>query len=104
MFILGNFLVAFANIIDIVLGVYKWIIIIAAVVSWVNPDPYNPIVRVLYKATEPVLRPIRSFIGTRLGPIDFSPLIVILIIIFIQMFVIKSIVELGYKLKGGAII
>lgn len=104
MFILGNFLIACANIIDIVLGVYKWIIIIAAVVSWVNPDPYNPIVRLLYRATEPVLGPIRRFIGARLGPIDFSPLIVILVIIFIQMFVIRSIIELGYKFRGGAII
>lgn len=104
MFILGNFLIAFAGIADFILMVYKWIIIISAVVSWVNPDPYNPIVRLLYKATEPVLRPIRRFIGTRLGPIDFSPLFVILVIIFIQMFVIRSITELGYKLKGGAII
>ncbi len=104
MFILGNFLIALANIADFILMIYKWIIIIAAVVSWVNPDPYNPIVRILYRITEPVLRPIRRLIGSRLGPIDFSPLIVILIIIFIQMFVIKSIIELGYKLKGGAII
>jgi len=103
-FILGNFLVAFANIIDFVLGIYKWIIIIAAVVSWVNPDPYNPIVRLLHRATEPVLRPVRRLIGTRLGPIDISPLIVILVIIFIQMFLVKSLIELGYKIKGGALI
>lgn len=104
MFIIGNFIIAIASIIDFALGIYKWIIIIAAVVSWVNPDPYNPIVRLLYRATEPVLRPVRNLIGARLGPIDLSPLIVILVIIFIQMFVLKSLLELGYKLKGGAFI
>ncbi len=104
MFILGNFLLAFANVIDFVLMIYKWIIIIAAVVSWVNPDPYNPIVRLLYRATEPALRPIRRVIGAKLGPIDISPLIVVLIIIFIQQFIIKSIIELGYKIKGGSMI
>lgn len=104
MLILGNFLIAIANIADFILTAYKWVIIIAAVVSWVNPDPYNPIVRILYRVTEPVLRPVRRLIGTRLGPIDISPLIVILIIIFIQMFIIRSIIELGYNLKGGALI
>ncbi len=104
MFILGNFLIAIANILDIALGIYKWIIIIAAVVSWVNPNPYNPIVRILYRLTEPVLRPVRNLIGARLGPIDFSPLIVIVAIIFAQMFILKSLLELGYKLKGGAVI
>ncbi len=104
MLILGNFIIAIANILDIALGIYKWIIIIAAVVSWVNPDPYNPIVRLLYRATEPVLRPVRNLIGARLGPIDISPLIVIVAIIFAQMFILKSLIEFGYKLKGGAMI
>lgn len=104
MFILGNLILAAANIIDIVLGVYKWVIIIAAIISWVNPDPYNPIVRFLYTVTEPVLRPIRRLIGYRLGPIDISPVIVILAIIFIQRFLISSLIEVAYKLKGGAMI
>lgn len=104
MFIFGNLILAAANIIDIILGVYKWVIIIAAIISWVNPDPYNPIVRFLYTVTEPVLRPIRRLIGYRLGPIDISPVIVILAIIFIQRFLISSLIEVGYKLKGGAMI
>lgn len=104
MFIIGNFILAIANVLDIVLGVYKWIIIIAAVVSWVNPDPYNPIVRFLYSVTEPALRPIRRLIGYRLGPIDISPLIAILIILFIQKFLISSLIEIAYKIKGGALI
>ena len=71
------------------LGLYKWVVIFAALVTWVNPDPYNPIVRFLYKATEPVLSPIRRFIGNRLGAIDISPIIVIFVIVFIQSFLRK---------------
>lgn len=104
MFIFGNLILAAANVLDILFDVYKWIIIISAIISWVNPDPYNPIVRFLYSVTEPVLRPIRRLIGGRLGPIDISPLIVILAIIFIQKFLISSLIELGYKIKGGAVI
>lgn len=101
MFLFGNLIIAIANVLDIILDIYKWIIIIAALISWVNPDPYNPIVRFLYSVTEPVLRPVRRLIGYRLGPIDISPIIIILLIIFIQKFLISSLMELGYKLKGG---
>ncbi len=104
MFVLGNLLLATANILDIILDIYKWVIIIAALISWVNPDPYNPIVRFLYSVTEPVLRPIRRLIGFRLGPIDISPIIAILAIVFIQRFLISSLIELAYKIKGGAVI
>lgn len=104
MFVFGNLLLAIANILDIVLSVYMWIVIIAAVMSWVNPDPYNPIVRFLHSVTQPVFRPIRKIIGMRLGPIDISPLIVILAIIFTRKFLISSLIELGYKLKRGGIV
>ena len=104
MFIFGNFIIAIANILDIILDIYKWIIIIAAVISWVNPDPYNPVVRFLYAITEPALRPIRRIIGFRLGPVDISPIIVILAIIFIQRFLIGSLIELAYKMKGGVLL
>lgn len=99
MFILANLLNALAQILDIVLSVYMWIIIISALISWVNPDPYNPIVRFLYSVTEPVLRPIRRLIGIKVG-IDISPLIVILIIIFIRRFLITSLIEMAMKMKG----
>lgn len=101
MFVIGNLVIALANVLDIILDIYKWVVIIAALISWVNPDPYNPIVRFLYSVTEPVLRPIRRIVGFRLGPIDISPIIVILLIIFIQKFLISSLLELGYKIKGG---
>jgi len=101
MFVFGDLLIAVAQILDILLGVYKWVVIIAALVSWVNPDPYNPVVRFLYSVTEPVFRPIRRMIGYRLGPIDISPVIVIFVIIFIQSFFVTSMIKLGYKLGGG---
>ncbi|OGW26165.1 MAG: hypothetical protein A2X59_06350 [Nitrospirae bacterium GWC2_42_7] len=98
---MGDILVAAATVIDYVLGAYKWIIIIAAILSWVNPDPYNPIVRFIYSVTEPVFRPIRKLIGYRLGPIDISPIIVILVIIFLQLSLVRYLLKLGYKLGGG---
>ena len=101
MFIFGNLILALATVLDYALSLYMWIVIIAALISWVNPDPYNPIVRFLYAVTDPVLKPIRRLIGYRLGPVDISPLIVILCIIFIQKFLVHSLIELGYKIKGG---
>ncbi|GLI52832.1 YggT family protein [Thermodesulfovibrio yellowstonii] len=100
MFIIGNFLIAIANVLDIILTIYSFIVIIAAVISWVNPDPYNPIVRFLYRVTEPLLRPIRKLLPFRL-PVDISPLILLLIIYFLQRFLISSLIELGYRIKGG---
>ncbi len=104
MIIAGNLLLALAEIVNALLNVYYWVVIIAAVITWVNPDPYNPVVRFLRAATEPVLRPIRRMIGSRLGPIDISPLIVIFAIMFIQKFLVRSVIEIAYKIKGGVVI
>jgi len=101
MFVFGDLIVSIARILDILLGMYKWIIIISALISWVNPDPYNPVVRFLYLVTDPVLRPIRRLIGYRLGPIDISPLIVIIAIIFLQSFLIKTLMKIGFQFGGG---
>lgn len=104
MFIFANLLLAVAKISDVLLSAYMWIIIISALISWVNPDPYNPIVRFLHAVTEPVLRPIRRVIGYRLGAIDISPMVVILAILFVKYFLIQSLIELAYKLKGGILL
>ena len=101
MFVFGDLVIAIAKIVDTLLEVYKWVVIIAALISWVNPDPSNPIVRFLYSVTEPVFRPIRRLIGHRLGPIDISPIIVILVIIFIQSFLVRTLIKVGYKFGGG---
>lgn len=93
MFVAGNFLSAVATVLDMALTFYMWVLIVRALLSWVNPDPYNPIVQFLYKVTEPVLYPVRRAIGGyRLG-IDLSPLIVILVIIFLQQFLVATLRE-----------
>jgi YggT family protein len=98
MVILGNFLIAIAKIINIALTFYMWIIIGRAVISWVNPDPYNPIVRFLNSVTEPVLYPIRRRMPF-LGGFDFSPVIVILAIVFIQTFLVQSLADLAIRIR-----
>ena len=100
MFVIGNFLLAVAKILDIALTLYMWIIIARAVVSWVNPDPYNPIIRFLNAVTEPVLYQIRRRIPISFGGIDFSPIIVILVIIFIQSFLVQSLAEMAIRMGG----
>ena len=101
MFVFGDLIITIARIVDVLLEAYKWIVIISALISWVNPDPYNPIVRFLHSVTEPVFRPIRRLIGYRLGPIDISPIVVILAIIFVQSFLVRSLIKVGYKFGGG---
>jgi YggT family protein len=98
MFIFGNLFYAIATILDIVLTMYMWIIIVTALLSWVNPDPYNPIVRFLHAVTEPVLRPIRRVIGYGIG-IDFSPMVVILGILFVKYFLVASLRDMAIRLR-----
>ena len=101
MFVLSNFLIAAARILDIVLTILYWLILIRALISWVNPDPYNPIVQFLYKTTEPLLYPIRKILplGFRFG-IDISPIIAFLAIMFLKSFLVRTLVDLAIRLRG----
>ena len=99
MFIIGNLLSATAQILNIVLQLYMWIMIIRALLSWVNPDPYNPIVQFLNSITEPVLYRVRQLMPMSGTGIDFSPMIVILAIIFLQSFLVNSIGMLAMRLQ-----
>ena len=99
MFVVGNFIRAIATVLDVVLTLYMWLIIIRAVLSWVSPDPYNPIVRIINKVTEPVLYQIRRRIPLNFGGIDFSPIIVILVIYFIQIFLVQTLFGLAIRLR-----
>ena len=94
------FFEALARVIDIGLTIYMYIVIARAIISWVNPDPYNPIVIFLRRATDPVLTPIRRHLPFALSGvgIDFSPLILILIIIFLKTFLVKSLYEIVFRL------
>jgi len=89
MFVFGYFVMALAKILNLVLLCFMWIVIARAVLSWVNPDPFNPIVRFIHNITEPVLYRIRTFLPASFGGIDFSPIIVILVVIFLQTFFIN---------------
>jgi YggT family protein len=99
MFVAKNFLFAVARILDIALSAYMWILIIRAVLSWVNPDPYNPIVRGLYSITEPVLSWLRRRFPLMAGSIDFSPMVAILAILFLQYFVVRTLFDLAMRMS-----
>lgn len=98
MFVFSNLLSAVASILDILLYVYMWVIIVAALISWVSPDPYNPIVRFLYRVTEPVLYPVRRVIGT-FGGFDISPVIVLLAIYFLRRFLVTTLLDLAGRMR-----
>lgn len=98
MFVLANLLLGVATILNVALTVYLWVIVIRALVSWVNPDPYNQLVRLLYAATEPVLAPIRRRVPLLAGGLDISPLLVILAIVFLKTFLVRSLTELALRL------
>lgn len=99
MFVLGNMVTAFATILSYSLTVYMWIIIIRCLLSWVNPDPYNPIVVFLYRITEPVLSFVRRKIPFAVaGSLDLSPIVVILSIWFLQKFLYLTLIDISIRL------
>ena len=99
MFVAKNLLFAVAKILDIALSAYMWILIIRAVLTWVNPDPFNPIVRGLYSITEPVLSWLRRRFPLMAGSIDFSPMVAILAILFLQYFVVRTLFDLAMRMS-----
>ena len=95
MFVLSNLIIALAKVIDIALNIYMWIIIFRALISWVNPDPYNQIVIFLYRVTEPVLGPIRRRLPMSNTGIDFSPIVVLLVIVFLKYFLVETMIQMA---------
>ena len=98
MFVVNNFVMAIAQLLNFLLTAYMWIIIGRAVISWVNADPYNPIVRFLYEATEPVLSRIRRLLPMSFGGIDFTPMILIMVIMFLQSFLVQTLKQLAVRM------
>lgn len=100
MFVLSNFLVAVVRVLDTLLTIAYWLVLIRALISWVNPDPYNAIVQFLYKTTEPILYPIRKMLpfSLRFG-IDISPIIAFLAIMFLKSFLVSTLLDLAVRLK-----
>ena len=100
MYVFSYFLTALASIINFGLTAYMWIVIGRALISWVNPDPYNPIVHFLYDVTDPVLSRIRRVLPLAMGGIDFSPMVLILAIMFLQGFLVPTLQHMARSLGG----
>ena len=98
MFIISYFLIALAEVLHIVLYTYMLIVIARAILSWVSPDPYNPIVRFLYNVTEPVLYRIRRLMPFDTGGIDFTPMILILVLVFLDRFIVPTLSRMAYMM------
>ncbi len=99
MFVAGDLLIAVAKILNTLLEIYMWIVIIRAVLSWVRPDPYNPIVRFISNLVDPVTYRLSRIIPTRIGMVDISPVILIVLIVFIQKFLVAVLVDTGMRLR-----
>ncbi len=103
MFVAGNFLTALASVLHMLLQAYIWVVIIRALISWVNPDPWNPIVQMLNRLTDPLLEPIRRRMFRMMGyggmGIDISPLILIAGIYFLDFFLVETLNDIGRRLR-----
>ncbi len=104
MLIIGNFLFAIAMVFQVIFTFLTWLIVIQALLSWVNPDPYNPIVRILHASTAPIYRFTRKILpGTVYGQIDFSPMIVLVALIFLSYFLPQLLIEYAGWFKAGSL-
>jgi YggT family protein len=99
-FVLGNLLTASAKVLDIIIPLLYWLIIIRAVLSWFSPDPYNTLVQILYKATEPILSPFRRIISAYNIGIDISPVLAIVALVFLRYFLVNTLNQLGQRFGG----
>ncbi len=99
MFVAGNLIIAVAQIFSMILTFFMWAIVIRALISWVNPDPYNPIVQILHRLTDPILGRLRRLIPMYNMGIDLTPLIAIISIIFLKLFVVTTLIQLGQRLQ-----
>ena len=99
MYVVGNFIAAIAVILGYLISILTWLIIIRALISWVNPDPRNIIVQILYKITEPILAPLRRIIPLYNIGIDISPIIAVLCLWFVRLFIVRTLVELALRLR-----
>ena len=98
MFALGYFFMAIAKLLDYVLIIFMWIVIARAILSWVSPDPFNPIVRFIHNVTEPVLYPIRTKLPLSFGGLDLSPIVIFLGIIFLRTFFVSTLMRMSAAL------
>lgn len=98
MFVLGNLVGTLAQILDFLFSAYFFLILVRVLISWVSPDPFNPIVQFLMQVTDPVLEPFRRIIPP-MGPIDISPMVALLLLRALQSFLVKTLFDLGLRLR-----
>ena len=98
MYIVANLIAAIAVILGYIISILTWLIIIRALISWVNPDPYNVIVQFLNKVTEPMLAPFRRFLPIGMG-IDISPILAIMCLWFVRLFIVRTLAELAFRMR-----
>ena len=98
MFVAGNLIATLAHLLDLAFNVYWWMIIIRVMVSWVSPDPFNPVVQFLHRATDPVLEPFRRVIPT-IGMFDISPIVVLVLLRALQHFAVQSLMDFSWRLR-----
>jgi YggT family protein len=99
MFILGNFIDSIARLVDVIITMMYWMIIVRALISWVNPDPFNQIVQFLQRVTDPILNPIRRSLKMQFWVVDISPVIAILLLLFVQSFLVQTLKDLATRLR-----
>lgn len=99
MFVLGNFCQALAVVLGYLIEIFWWLVIIRALLSWVNPDPYNPIVQFIERTTEPILAPFRQLIPTYKIGLDLSPLFALLFLYFLKIFIVQTLLGIAVRLK-----
>jgi len=100
MIILGNLLLAIGEVLGGLLSLMVFVVIARAVISWVNPDPYNPIVRFLHSSTDPLLRPLRRYIPLVGGGIDITPIVLLFILYFLKIALVQTILDYAWQLRG----
>lgn len=99
MIVLANTLSAVAMVLGSLLDIYMWIVIIAALITWVRPDPYNVIVRTLRMLTEPVFYRVRKWLPfTYTHGMDFSPIVVLIVIVLLNRIVVRSLAQYAAQL------
>ena len=98
MFVIGNLISTLAELLNWIFVAMKWLIIIRVLISWVSPDPFNPLVQFLTRATKPVMEPVRRIIPT-IGPLDISPIVVLLILQLLQSFLVRTLIDLSVRLR-----
>jgi YggT family protein len=99
MFVLGNFLHGVAYVVNMLLEIYLWVVIIRTILSWIRPNPYNPLVRIICGMVDPITYRISRILPTRIGMFDIAPFLVIIVIIFLQKFVVNSLLDLGLRMR-----